>query len=70
MRRITAVFLIAVALVGILAVPVSADESQCSEIGLRALQIHSNSVDAVIASTLCLGLVHPFTSGVGGGGFT
>ncbi|AWP03332.1 putative ubiquitin carboxyl-terminal hydrolase CYLD isoform 2 [Scophthalmus maximus] len=44
------------------------DHELCTELGQKVLQDCGSSVDAAIAATLCLGVVHPHVSGVGGGG--
>lgn len=42
------------------------DHERCTAIGHRVLRDGGSSVDAAIASALCLGVVHPHVSGVGG----
>nr|XP_046251836.1 glutathione hydrolase 7 [Scatophagus argus]XP_046251837.1 glutathione hydrolase 7 [Scatophagus argus]XP_046251838.1 glutathione hydrolase 7 [Scatophagus argus] len=44
------------------------DVAQCTSLGFDVLGKQGSSVDAAIAAALCLGIVHPHTSGVGGGG--
>jgi gamma-glutamyltranspeptidase len=44
-------------------------EQQCSEIGAQMIRQNGNSVDAFIATALCLGVVNPFSAGFGAGGF-
>lgn len=44
------------------------DVAQCTSLGLEVLKKQGSSVDAAIAAALCLGIVHPHTSGIGGGG--
>lgn len=44
------------------------DVAQCTSLGLGVLEKQGSSVDAAIAAALCLGIVHPHTSGIGGGG--
>ncbi|XP_039467806.1 glutathione hydrolase 7 isoform X4 [Oreochromis aureus] len=44
------------------------DHERCTALGHRVLRDGGSSVDAAIASALCLGVVHPHVSGVGGGG--
>ncbi|XP_051217644.1 glutathione hydrolase 1 isoform X1 [Lolium perenne] len=48
---------------------VAADDGRCSRIGRDALRSGGNAVDAAVASSLCLGVVSPASSGVGGGAF-
>ncbi|CAN9515543.1 unnamed protein product [Ophioblennius macclurei] len=44
------------------------DVAQCTSLGFDVLGKQGSSVDAAIASALCLGIIHPHTSGIGGGG--
>ncbi|KAK2862521.1 hypothetical protein Q5P01_002054 [Channa striata] len=44
------------------------DHERCTALGQRVLDDHGSSVDAAIVAALCLGVVHPHVSGVGGGG--
>ncbi|XP_015234770.1 PREDICTED: gamma-glutamyltransferase 7 [Cyprinodon variegatus] len=44
------------------------DVAQCTSLGFDVLAKQGSSVDAAIAASLCLGIVHPHTSGIGGGG--
>ncbi|XP_039282150.1 glutathione hydrolase 7-like [Nilaparvata lugens] len=47
---------------------VVSDSSYCSRIGASIIEKGGNSVDAAIAATFCMGLVHPHLTGLGGGG--
>ncbi|KAK2982189.1 hypothetical protein RJ640_009441 [Escallonia rubra] len=48
---------------------VAADDGRCSEVGASVLRRGGHVVDAAIATTLCLGIVNPMASGIGGEGF-
>ncbi|XVF61723.1 hypothetical protein PTKIN_Ptkin08bG0153100 [Pterospermum kingtungense] len=48
---------------------VATDDGRCSKIGMNVLRIGGHAVDAAVASALCLGVVSPASSGVGGGAF-
>ncbi|KAL1190312.1 Glutathione hydrolase 1 [Cardamine amara subsp. amara] len=49
---------------------VATDDGRCSEIGMRVLRQRGNAIDASVAAALCLGVVSPASSGIGGGAFT
>ncbi|XP_071350804.1 glutathione hydrolase 7-like isoform X2 [Trachinotus anak] len=44
------------------------DHERCTALGQKVLQDRGSSVDAAVAAALCLGVVHPHVSGIGGGG--
>ncbi|XP_063064418.1 glutathione hydrolase 7 [Engraulis encrasicolus] len=44
------------------------DVAHCTSLGFDVLNKQGSSVDAAIAAAICLGIVHPHTSGLGGGG--
>ena len=46
---------------------IATDHGYCSEIGRNVLFHGGNSVEAAIASLLCIGVVNPQSSGLGGG---
>nr|VDC69165.1 unnamed protein product [Brassica rapa] len=48
---------------------VATDDGRCSEIGMKVLQKGGNAIDASVAASLCLGVVSPASSGLGGGSF-
>ncbi|KAJ3529786.1 hypothetical protein NM688_g7806 [Phlebia brevispora] len=48
---------------------VASENELCSMIGVRTLKKGGNAVDAAISTTLCIGVVNMFSSGLGGGGF-
>ncbi|KAI3422885.1 uncharacterized protein J3R85_011621 [Psidium guajava] len=48
---------------------VAADDGRCSEIGVSMLRKRGHAVDAAVATALCVGVVNPMASGIGGGAF-
>ncbi|XP_076875082.1 glutathione hydrolase 7 [Brachyhypopomus gauderio] len=44
------------------------DAERCTSLGFDVLGQQGSSVDAAITAALCLGIVHPHSSGIGGGG--
>ncbi|XP_023719725.1 glutathione hydrolase 7 isoform X3 [Cryptotermes secundus] len=48
---------------------VATDNPRCSVVGTEILKNGGSAVDAAVASTLCLGVVNPHVTGLGGGGF-
>ncbi|KAK6922947.1 hypothetical protein RJ641_011251, partial [Dillenia turbinata] len=48
---------------------VAADDGRCSRIGRDALSQGGHAIDAAVATALCLGVVGPASSGIGGGDF-
>ncbi|GAN01359.1 DNA polymerase alpha catalytic subunit [Mucor ambiguus] len=48
---------------------VAVEAEECSHVGVQILKQGGNAVDAAIASTLCIGVIDSFATGIGGGGF-
>ncbi|KAI0769786.1 gamma-glutamyltranspeptidase [Trametes elegans] len=48
---------------------VASENEICSGVGVDILKQGGNAVDATVATTLCIGVLNMFSSGIGGGGF-
>ncbi|XP_038883527.1 glutathione hydrolase 1-like [Benincasa hispida] len=48
---------------------VATDDRRCSKIGVDVLREGGHVIDATVAAALCLGVVSPASSGIGGGAF-
>lgn len=48
---------------------VATDDGRCSRVGRDVLREGGHAIDASVAAALCLGVVSPASSGIGGGGF-
>lgn len=48
---------------------VATDDGRCSKVGREVLREGGHAVDAAVAAALCLGVVSPASSGIGGGAF-
>ncbi|XP_026674097.1 glutathione hydrolase 7-like isoform X2 [Ceratina calcarata] len=48
---------------------VATDYTNCSQIGTRMLRKGGNAIDAAVAATICMAVVAPHKTGLGGGGY-
>lgn len=48
---------------------VASESKSCSQIGIDLLKAGGNAADAVVGTTFCVGVISPYHSGIGGGGF-
>ncbi|KAI8078826.1 gamma-glutamyltransferase [Halteromyces radiatus] len=48
---------------------VAVETEECSNVGVEILRRGGNAVDSALASTLCIGVMNNFATGIGGGGF-
>ncbi|KAK3304387.1 gamma-glutamyltranspeptidase [Chaetomium strumarium] len=48
---------------------VSSESSICSKIGIDTIALGGTAADAMVATTLCVGVIGMYHSGIGGGGF-
>ena len=48
---------------------VASESKACSQIGVDLIKAGGNAADAVVGTTFCIGVVSPYHSGIGGGGF-
>ncbi|CAB4016120.1 gamma-glutamyltranspeptidase 1-like, partial [Paramuricea clavata] len=48
---------------------VAADSEVCSNIGADVMRDNGTAIDAAVATLICLGLIHPHSAGIGGGGY-
>lgn len=48
---------------------VASENSQCSKIGIGLLEAGGNAADALVGTVFCVGVIAPYHSGLGGGGF-
>lgn len=48
---------------------VASESRECSQIGVDILKIGGNAADAMVGTTICVGVIGMYHSGIGGGGF-
>ncbi|KAL3420528.1 gamma-glutamyltranspeptidase [Phlyctema vagabunda] len=48
---------------------VASESKICSEIGVELIEMGGNAADAMVGTTLCVGVIGMYHSGIGGGGF-
>ncbi|SPO03957.1 related to gamma-glutamyltransferase [Cephalotrichum gorgonifer] len=48
---------------------VACEQARCSDIGRKILLSGGNAADSLIATVLCVGVMAPYHTGIGGGGF-
>jgi hypothetical protein len=48
---------------------VASDSEVCSNIGADVMRDNGTAIDAAVATLICLGLIHPHSAGIGGGGY-
>jgi len=48
---------------------VASESQECTQIGIDIMKLGGNAADAMIATTLCVGVIGMYHSGIAGGGF-
>lgn len=48
---------------------VASEARECSQIGIDLLKMGGNAADAMVGTTLCVGVIGMYHSGIAGGGF-
>ena len=48
---------------------VASENKICSQIGIDLIEAGGNAADALVGTTLCVGVIGMYHSGIGGGGF-